>query len=96
MPHWIQKQNEKVVQEIWLDTLEDLQTLQCTTQKNWYKHKPQSVLETDNATILWDFAMHTDRKLIVVDITIKIKNYKINSCLLIKLMFLMDKKQSGG
>ena len=65
-------------------------------KKNWYKHKPQSVLETDNATILWDFAMHTDRKLIVVDITIKIKNYKINSCLLIKLMFLMDKKQSGG
>ena len=33
------------------------------THKNWYTHKLQPVLETDNATILWNFAMHTDRKI---------------------------------
>ena len=29
--------------------------------KNWYKHKPQKVLQTESARILWDFSIHTDR-----------------------------------
>ena len=29
--------------------------------KNWYEHKPQKVLQTEGARILWDFSIHTDR-----------------------------------
>ena len=29
--------------------------------KNWYKHKPQKVFETESATISWNFPIHTDR-----------------------------------
>ena len=29
--------------------------------KNWYEHKPQKIVETEIATILWDFSIHTDR-----------------------------------
>ena len=28
--------------------------------KNWYEYKPQKVLETESATILWDFRILTD------------------------------------
>ena len=29
--------------------------------KNWYEHKPQKVLQTESARILWDFSIHKDR-----------------------------------
>ena len=29
--------------------------------KNWYKYKPQKVVQTESATILWNFSIHTDR-----------------------------------
>ena len=28
--------------------------------KNWYEHKTEPVVEKESATILWDFAIHTD------------------------------------
>ena len=36
--------------------------------KNWYEHKPQKVVETESATVSWDFSIHTDR-------TIQAKNH---------------------
>ena len=30
---------------------------------NWYKHEPQKVVETESATILWGFPIHTDKKI---------------------------------
>ena len=40
--------------------------------KNWYKHKPQKVPETEKATILWNFPIHTHRAIQVnkLDITV--------------------------
>ena len=29
--------------------------------KNWYKDKLQKVVETESATILWDFSIHASR-----------------------------------
>ena len=29
--------------------------------QNWYKHKPQRVVETEGGTILWNFSIQTDR-----------------------------------
>ena len=31
--------------------------------KNWYEHQPEAVTEADNATILWDYSIQTDRKI---------------------------------
>ena len=41
--------------------------------KNWHEHKPEPVVETESVTILWDFAIHTDRTFDAnkPDITIK-------------------------
>ena len=72
-------------------TLQDLPRLQCTTQRNWYEHKPQLVVKTENATILWDFGIHTDSKIDANKPDITIKDYKNNSSLLIELMILKDK-----
>ena len=30
-------------------------------EENWWQHKPPKVIENKNATILWDFDIHTDR-----------------------------------
>ena len=30
-------------------------------ERNWWEHKPPKVIENKNATILWDFDIHTDR-----------------------------------
>ena len=64
--------------------------------KNWYEHKSEPAVETDSATILWDFAIHTDRKIGANKPDNTIKDHKNNSCLLIGLMFPMDKNLSSG
>ena len=33
------------------------------TAKNWWQHKPEKVVENDNAKILWDFKIQTDKHL---------------------------------
>ena len=64
--------------------------------KNWYENKPEPVVETESATILWDFAIRTDRKINANKPDITIKDHKNNSCLLVELMFPMDKNLSSG
>lgn len=34
---------------------------------HWYEQKPQPVAETDNAAILSYFAIHTDKKVMVIN-----------------------------
>ena len=31
--------------------------------QRWYEHKPETVTENEEVTILWDMQIHTDRKL---------------------------------
>ena len=64
--------------------------------KNWYEHKPEPSVKTESATILWDFAIHTDRKFDANKPDVTIKDHKNNSCLLVELMFPMDKNLSSG
>ena len=58
--------------------------------KNWYKHKPQKVVETESATILWNFSIHTDRTIQGNKPDITIKHHKEKSCKLIDFTFPMD------
>ena len=46
--------------------------------RNWYEHEPQKIVETESATILLDFPVHTDRSTHAnkPDITIKDHNEK--------------------
>lgn len=59
---------------------------------HWYEQKPQPVAETDNAAILSDFAIHTDKKIHGNKPDITIKGHKNNS--FIELMFPMDRNLS--
>ena len=31
--------------------------------EKWYEHTPQPVIESTEVTVLWDFTIHTDRKI---------------------------------
>ena len=64
--------------------------------KNWYEHKPEPVVETESATILWGFSIYTDRKIDANKPNIAIKDHKSNSCLLVEVRFPMDKNFSPG
>ena len=58
--------------------------------KNWYKHKLQKVVETESATILWDFFIHTDRTMQANKPDITMKDHKEKTCKLIDFKFSMD------
>ena len=65
--------------------------------KNWYKHKPEPVVEADSATILWDFAIHVSIHVTSINkLDIIIKGQKNNSCILVELMLPMDKILFSG
>ena len=76
--------------------MEDLPTLQSPIHKNWYKHKPEPVVETESSTILWDFGIHTDRKIGANKSDITIKGHKKNFYLLAEQMFPVVKSKSSG
>ena len=51
------------------------QHYQAPYHKKWYEHKLEPVVETVSATIFWDFAIHTDRKidkLILITLTLQL------------------------
>ena len=49
-------------------------------QENWYEHEPAPVMENNQATILWDFSIRTDKTIKAnrPDIVVKNKNEKNN------------------
>ncbi|XP_063585357.1 uncharacterized protein LOC134762740 [Penaeus indicus] len=53
------------------------------TCEHWYEHKPEPVVEGENATLLWDFSIHTDRTIQTNRPNIIIKDFKEKTCLLI-------------
>ena len=58
--------------------------------KNWYEHTPQKVVETESATILRDFPIHTDRTIQENKPDITIKERKEKTSKLIDFPFPMD------
>ena len=53
------------------------------TNEKWYKHKPQTVTEKDNITILWDMLIQTYREIKANRPDIVIKNKQEKSYVLI-------------
>ena len=52
---------------------------------NWWEHKPPNVIENKNATTLWDFDIHTDRKIQANRPDILVKNHNDKNCFLIDI-----------
>ena len=55
--------------------------------KNWHKHHPQKVAEIESVIILWDFPIHTDRKIQANKPDITVKDRKEKTCKLIDFSF---------
>ena len=54
-------------------------------ERNWWEHKPPKVIENKNATILWDFDIHTDRTIQANRPDIAVKNHNDKTCFLIDM-----------
>ena len=59
-------------------------------ERNWWEHKPPKVIENKNATILWDFDIHTDRKIEANRPDIVVKNHNDKTCFLIDMSVPSD------
>ena len=58
--------------------------------KNWCEYKPQKVVETESATISWDFTIFTDRAIQANKSDITIKDHKEKIFKLIDFTFPVD------
>ena len=59
-----------------------------------YEHHPEPVTEGNDATILWDFTIHTDRSIKANRPGITVKDQKEKTCLLIDMTVPSDKNVS--
>ena len=48
--------------------------------EHWYEHHPEPVMEENDATILWDFTIHTDRSVKANRPDITVKDLKEKTC----------------
>ena len=55
--------------------------------EKWYEHTPEPVVEGKNVTMLWDFNVHTDRKIDVNRPDIIIKNHDERTCIMMDLIW---------
>ena len=60
------------------------------TSPRWYEHKPEPVTETQNITILWNFAIHTDRTIKANRPDIVLKDRQNKTCQLIEISVPCD------
>ena len=51
----------------------------------WYEHQPETVVENEKATILWDMQVHTDRTISITKPDIVIKDKQEKTCILIDM-----------
>ena len=58
--------------------------------EKWYKHQPEAITEAKGATIHWDFAIQTNRKINCSKLDIVIKDYKIKTRFLVDMLLLTD------
>ena len=68
-----------------------VRTLNLPHTEKWYEHTPQPVTESTEATILWDFTINTDRKIVANRPDITIKNVKVNTCIMVDVKVRVDK-----
>ncbi|KAJ8024707.1 hypothetical protein HOLleu_34687 [Holothuria leucospilota] len=65
-----------------------------TSTDKWYDHQPLTVSENQDATILWDMPVHTDREIKANRPDIVVKDFKEKKCLLIDVAVPSDKNIS--
>ena len=62
--------------------------------EKWYECMPELVVERKNVTILWDFIVHTDRKIDANRPDIIIKNYEERTCIMMDMAVPYDQNIS--
>ena len=62
--------------------------------ERWYQHNPKTVTENEEATILWDMSVHTDRELSANRPDIIIKNHQTKECTLLDVAIPSDRNTS--
>ena len=62
--------------------------------EKWHEHTPQSVTESTEKIILWDFTINTDRKIKADWLDITIKKFEENTCIMIDIAVPADKNFS--
>ena len=60
----------------------------------WYNHKPETVTENEDLTILWDMPVHTDREIKANRPDIIVKDKRNRTCLLIDMTVPSDRNIS--
>ena len=63
-------------------------------KKKWYKHTAEQVVEGKHVVVLWDFAVHTDRKVDVNRPDIVIKDFKERTYIMLDVTVPVDKNIS--
>ena len=62
--------------------------------ERWYEHKPETVTENEEVTILWDMQIHTDRELSANKPDIVTKDHANRCCKLIDVSVPSDRNTS--
>ena len=70
------------------------QHFQIPTTTKWYEHAPETVIENEDVSILWDMPVHTDKEIKANRPDIIVKNKKEKTCLLIDMTCPSDKNVS--
>ena len=65
-----------------------------THTEKWYEHTPQPVIESTEVAILWDFTIHTDRKIDANRPDIIIKDHRETTCIMLDVAVPADKNIS--
>lgn len=64
------------------------------TTERWYDHEPKTTTNSENATLLWDMPIWTERKMSANRPDIVIKDHKSNQCTLIDVSVPSDRNTS--
>ena len=62
--------------------------------EKWYEHTPHPVIESTEVKILWDFTIHTDRKIDANRPDIIIKDHREKTCIMLDVSVPADKNIS--
>ena len=63
--------------------------------EKWYEHKPNTVTENDECTILWDIPIHTDREIKANRPDIIVKDKEQKQCYLIDMTVPSERNVSA-
>ena len=71
------------------------QSYDIKTTDKWSDHKPDTVVENEQATILWNMPIHNDREIAANKPDIIIRNYTNQKCQIINMAVPSDRNTSA-